>query len=230
MIRVGFLLGLALLAAAPAAANGGAACPPAGPEAELSAPLPRLAQAVARGGPIEVLTVGLGSMRAGGVEGPFAQAFREALARGLPGRTINITAVPTPGMVARDAADRMRRGVAEGEPVLVIWRTGLNDALAVTDPARFARIVQRAAAWVSAQNADLVLVDLAYTGAGAHEPTYRRYVDALAQVGRDGEAAVFRRYAITEAWYRAGVLPPMAASEACLAEALAAAILRRVAP
>jgi hypothetical protein len=231
MMARAVLFALALLAAlaAPAAADA-PACPPAGAAADLDAPLPRLAQAVARGGPIEVLTVGLGSMRAGGVEGPFAQAFREALARGLPGRTVNITAVPTPGMVARDAADRMRRGVAEGEPVLVIWRTGLNDALAVTDPARFGRIVQRAAAWVSAQNADLVLVDLAY-GGSAHEPTYRRYVEALAEVGRVGEAAVFRRYAITEAWYRAGVAPPqMAAIEACLAEALAAAILRRVAP
>jgi hypothetical protein len=134
-------------------------------------------------------------------------------------------------MLAKDAADRVRRGVAEGEPALVVWRTGLADALAVTDPARFRRIVQRAAAWISAQNADLVLVDLAYTGAGAHEPTYRRYVDALAQVGRDGEAAVFRRYAITEAWARAGVAPgQMAESEACLAQILADAILRQAAP
>ncbi|MFN7000741.1 MAG: hypothetical protein ACK4ST_12050, partial [Elioraea tepidiphila] len=81
------LFALALLAAAPAAADPPPACPAAGAAAELNAPLPRLAQAVARGGPIEVLTVGLGSMRAGGVEGPFAQAFREALARGLPGRS-----------------------------------------------------------------------------------------------------------------------------------------------
>jgi hypothetical protein len=225
-----FLLAAGLLAAcaAPAFAQ---ACPPAGPAAELRTPLPRFAAAVASGGPIEVLAVGLGNMRSGGMEGPFANAFHEALERGLPGRTVRVTVVPTPGMLAKDAADRMRRGVAEGEPALVVWRTGLADALAVTDPARFRRIVQRAAAWVSAQNADLVLVDLAYTGAGAHEPTYRRYVDALAAVGRDGEAAVFRRYAITEGWYRAGVAPgQMADSEACLAQALAAAVLRQGAP
>jgi hypothetical protein len=225
-----FLLAAGLLAmfAATAMAE---ECPAPGPEADLRTPLPRFAAAVASGGPIEVLAVGLGNMRSGGMEGPFANAFREALERGLPGRTLRVTVVPTPGMLAKDAADRVRRGVAEGEPALVVWRTGLADALAVTDPARFRRIVQRAAAWISAQNADLVLVDLAYTGAGAHEPTYRRYVDALAQVGRDGEAAVFRRYAITEAWYRAGVAPgQMADSEACLAQILAAAILRQAAP
>lgn len=225
-----FLLAAGLVAAlaAPAAAG---ACPPAGAAAEMRTPLPRFAAAVASGRPIEVLAVGLGNMRSGGMEGPFATAFKDALSRGLPGRELRVTVVPTPGLVARDAADRVRRGVAEGEPALVVWRTGLADALAVTDPARFGRIVQRAAAWVSAQNADLVLVDLAYTGAGAHEPTYRRYVDALAQVGRDGEAAVFRRYAITEAWYRAGVAPgQMADSEACLARLLAAAILRQAAP
>jgi hypothetical protein len=214
--------------AAPALAQ---SCPPAGAAAELRTPLPRFAAAVASGGPIEVLAVGLGNMRSGGMEGPFANAFHEALQRGLPGRTLRVTVVPTPGMLAKDAADRVRRGVAEGEPALVVWRTGLADALAVTDPARFRRIVQRAAAWISAQNADLVLVDLAYTGAGAHEPTYRRYVDALAQVGREGEAAVFRRYAITEAWARAGVAPgQMAESEACLAQILADAILRQAAP
>jgi hypothetical protein len=224
------LLAAALLAAfaAPALAQG---CPAPGPAAEMRAPLPRFAAAVASGGPIEVLAVGLGNMRSGGMEGPFANAFHEALQRGLPGREVRVTVVPTPGMLAKDAADRVRRGVAEGEPALVVWRTGLADALAVTDPARFRRIVQRAAAWISAQNADLVLVDLAYTGAGAHEPTYRRYVDALAQVGRDGEAAVFRRYAITEAWSRAGVAPgQMAESEACLAQILAAAVLRQAAP
>ena len=228
MRRMLLAAGLLAALAAPAAAQ---PCPPAGPEAELRTPLPRFAAAVASGRPIEVMAVGLGSMRSGGMEGPFATAFTEALQRGLPGRDVRVTVVPTPGLVARDAADRVRRGVAEGEPALVVWRTGLTDALAVTDPARFGRIVQRAAAWVSAQNADLVLVDLAYTGAGAHEPTYRRYVDALAQVGRDGEAAVFRRYAITEAWSRAGVAPGrMADSEACLAQILAAAILRQAAP
>jgi hypothetical protein len=229
MIRP-ILLASWLLAAlaAPALAQ---SCPPAGAAAEMRAPLPRFAAAVASGGPIEVLAVGLGNMRSGGMEGPFANAFHEALQRGLPGREVRVTVVPTPGMLAKDAADRVRRGVAEGEPALVVWRTGLADALAVTDPARFRRIVQRAAAWISAQNADLVLVDLAYTGAGAHEPTYRRYVDALAQVGREGEAAVFRRYAITEAWARAGVAPgQMAESEACLAQILADAILRQAAP
>jgi hypothetical protein len=225
VLAAGLLVALAGQAAATEA------CPDAGAEAELRTPLPRFAAAVASGGPIEVLAVGLGNMRSGGLEGPFGTAFHEALERGLPGREIRITVVPTPGMLAKDAADRVRRGVADGEPALVVWRTGLADALAVTDPARFSRIVQRAAAWISAQNADLVLVDLAYTGEGTHEPTYRRYVDALARVGRVGEATVFRRYAITEAWYRAGVAPgQMADSEACLAQILAAAILRRVAP
>jgi len=225
-----FLMALGLLAflAAPAAAQ---LCPAAGSEAEIRAPLPRFTAAAASGGPIEVLAVGLGNMRSGGMEGPSASAFKEALARGLPGRDVRVTIVPTPVMLAKDAADRLRRGVVEGEPALVVWRTGLADALAVTEPSRFRRIVQRAAAWISAQKADLVLVDLAYTGEGAHEPTYRRYVDALAQVGRDGEAAVFRRYAITEAWYRAGVAPEkMADSEVCMAQLLATAILRQAAP
>jgi hypothetical protein len=99
-------------------------------------------------------------MRSGGMEGPFASAFKEALARGLPGRDVRVTIVPTPVMLAKDAADRLRRGVVEGEPALVVWRTGLADALAVTEPSRFRRIVQRAAAWISAQKAVLVLVKL----------------------------------------------------------------------
>jgi len=225
-----FLMTLGLIAslATPAAAQ---LCPAVGPEAAIRTPLPRLAAAVASGEPIEVLAVGLGNMRSGGMEGPFAGAFKEALVRGLPGREVRVTFVPTPVMLAKDATDRIRRGVADGGPALVVWRTGLADALAVTDPSRFRRIVQRAAAWITAQKADLVLVDLAYAGEGAHEPTYRRYVDALAQIGHDGEAAVFRRYAITEAWNRAGVAPEkMADSEVCMAQLLATAILRQAAP
>jgi hypothetical protein len=217
------VLGLAAIAAPAGAAP---ACPQAA--TTLHAPLPHLARALASGAPVGIVLVGIGGSRAEGPEGPFAQTLAKRLERGFGGHEVRVQYVPTPGMLAKDSAERVRRAATEAEPALVIWRTGMADALAMTDPAKFGNTVRRVAEWLSVQSADLVLVDLAYHAGSAQEANYRRYVDALAEVGRGAEAPVFRRYAIMEAWARAGATPSQpAAAESCLAEALAAAVLQQ---
>jgi hypothetical protein len=217
------LLAALLLAPAPAAARD---CPAPPAEVGFAGALPRFAGSLAGEGAVGILVVGLGGPRAGGQEGPFAQTLAQALERGLPGREVRVQIVPTPGMLAKDSAERVRRAATEAEPRLVIWRTGLADALAMTDPAKFGLTVRRVAEWLAAQEADLVLVDLAYHAGAAQEATWRRYVAQLAEVGRGLEVPVFRRYAIMERWAQAGAAPQAAAAEACLGELLAAAILR----
>lgn len=217
------LLALCLLAA-PAAARD---CPAPPAEVEFGGALPRFAKAMAGAEPVTVLVVGLGGPRSGGLEGPFAQTLAQALERGLPGREVRVQILPTPGMLAKDSAERVRRAATEATPALVIWRTGAADALAMTDPAKFGLTVRRVAEWLAVQEADLVLVDLAYHAGAAHEATWRRYVAALAAVGRGMEVPVFRRYAIMERWAEAGTAPQPAAAEACLGELLAASILDR---
>jgi hypothetical protein len=225
MIRPAAALLLALSLAFPAAARD---CPALPPDVGLGAGLPRFVQSVTEGGPVVILVVGLGGPRAAGHEGPFAQTLAQALEQGLPGREVAVRILPTAGKLAKDAAERLQRAAADAEPALVIWRTGLTDALARTDPARFAQTVRRVAEWLAAQSADLVLVDLAYHAGSAQEATYRRYVDALAELGRDQRVGVFRRYAITEAWSRTETAPPAAPeAESCMAEALATAVLRQ---
>ena len=218
------LLALGLLAS-PAAARD---CPASQPDVGFAA-LPHFTAALAAGKPVGVLVVGLGGARAGGQEGPFAQTLAAALERGLAGHEVRVQILPTPGMLAKDSAERLRRAAAEVPPALVIWRTGLSDALAMTDPAKFAQTVRRVAEWLAAQEADLVLVDLAYHAGGGQEGTWRRYVEALGTVGRGADVPVFRRYAIMERWAQSGAMPHPAAGEACLAELLATAILRHAA-
>ncbi len=213
-----------LLAPGPARAGG---CPGPVPEADLGAGLPRLAGALAAAGPIDILLVGLGGARAGSLEGPFAQSLSQALQHRLPGREVRVQIIPTAGMLAKDAAERVRRATTETEPALVVWRTGMADALAMTDPAKFGLTIRRVAEWVAAQQSDLVLVDLAYHAGSPQEPTYRRYVEALGTAVRGMAVPVFRRYAIMEAWGRQGATPAAALGESCLGEMLAGALLRQ---
>jgi hypothetical protein len=224
MLRsLAMLLAALLLAPAPAAARD---CPAPPADIGFGGGLPRFAEAVAGDGPIGVLVVGLGGPRAGGQEGPFAQTLAQALERGLPGREVRVQILPTPGMLAKDSAERVRRAATDAEPRLVIWRTGLADALAMTDPAKFGLTVRRVAEWLATQEADLVLVDLAYHAGAAQEATWRRYVAKLGEVGRGLDVPVFRRYAIMERWAQAGGAPQAGVAEACLGELLAASILR----
>ena len=224
MRLLGLLLLAALLAATPARAG---SCPAPAPEAELHAGLPRLADALLSGRPVGILLVGLGGTRAGSYDSPFAYTLAQTLQRGLPGRELRVEIVSTPGMLAKDAAERVRRATTEVEPVLVVWRTGMADALSMTDPAKFGLTIRRVAEWLAAQHADLVLVDLAYHAGSAQEPTYRRYADALAAAVKDLEVPVFRRYAIMQAWARHGATPHAARGETCLADMLAGALLRQ---
>ncbi|WP_237213485.1 hypothetical protein [Falsiroseomonas oryziterrae] len=218
------LLAAALLLPAPARAG---ACPAPAPEVELGGGLPRLTQALAGGRSFSVLLVGLGGARAGSNDGPFAQTLAQTLQNRLPGREIRVQIVPTPGMLAKDAAERVRRAATEYEPALVVWRTGMADALSMTDPVKFGTIVRRVAEWLLVQQADLVLVDLAYHAGSAQEPTYRRYVEVLGAAVRGMDVSLFRRYAIMEGWARQGTTPPAAIGETCLAEMLADALWRR---
>lgn len=220
---LGLLLAAFLLASTPALARD---CPAPPGGVEFGDGLHRFAKAVAGNGPVGVLVVGLGGPRAGGHDGPFAQSLAHALERGLPGRELRVQILPTPGMLAKDSAERVRRATTEAEPQLVIWRTGLADALAMTDPAKFGLTVRRVAEWLAVQEADLVLVDLAYHAGAAQEATWRRYVAQLASVGRGLDVPVFRRYAIMERWAQAGATPQAVVAEACLGELLAASILR----
>jgi hypothetical protein len=220
---------VALLLPAPALSAQAAAeaCPEPGLEVRLGAGLPRLAEALSTGRPLDILLVGLGGARTGGDGGSFAPALTHALQRSLPGREIRVQIVPTPGMLAKDSAERVRRAATETEPVLVVWRTGMADALSMTDPAKFGLTIRRVAEWLAAQQADLVLVDLAYHAGSAQEPTYRRYAEVLGASARSLQVPVFRRYAIMESWATLGTTPYAARGETCLAELLAGAILRQ---
>jgi|GEM_PF-7061532 len=223
MRRLLLLLAFLLL---PGLARAGT-CPGPTPEVDLGAGLPRLADALSSGRPLAILLVGLGGSRPGSHEGPFAQTLAGALQHHLPGRDVRVQIVSTTGMLAKAAAERVRRATTETEPVLVVWRTGLADALAMTDPAKLGLTVRRVAEWLTAQQADLVLVDLAYHAGSAQEPTYRRYAEALRVVAGGAEVPVFRRYAIMEAWARQGATPHAALGETCLAQMLAGALLRQ---
>ncbi|NGM23918.1 hypothetical protein G3576_28185 [Roseomonas stagni] len=224
LLLAGFLAGA--LAWTPGTARAGA-CPGPVPEADLGAGLPRLAAALGAGQAVDILLVGMGGARAGGQESPFAQSLAQALQDRLPGREVRIQIIPTTGMLAKDSAERVRRAATETEPALVVWRTGMADALSMTDPAKFGLTIRRVAEWLAAQQSDLVLVDLAYHAGSAQEPTYRRYVEALGGAVRGMPVPVFRRYAIMEAWSRQGTAPGAALGEACLGEMLGAAVARQ---
>lgn len=217
--------------AAPAPAAASRCRLPAGLHDLSEGDLPRTREVLRLGHPFVVVLVGMGSSAGPASEddGRFGALLARALERRLAGQPVRVVGLGPEALTVKEAVGRLRRAVPDLEPTLVIWRTGTADALAMTDPDRFAHTLRRAAAWLAAQSVDLVLVDLPYHAGSAQEDNFLRYVEALDTAGRGGSIPVFRRYAITRAW--ATGASPFATQptpgEGCLTRLLAEAILRR---
>src|SRR5262245_21986183 len=139
---VASLIALSLLAvAAPSQAGGESATPCSVPEefATTDEPLPRLAAAIAAGGPVNVLAIGsattVGAVSTSGQQTSAAQGvafpwhMRHALQAALPDVAFNLTVRGGRGMTAEDMLPLLESALQQQHYALVLWQTGTVEAV-----------------------------------------------------------------------------------------------------
>ncbi len=237
------LAALLMVGAAPgpaaAQATAGQAAPDCPPAPVEAVPLPASRAALRAGRPLTIVAFGSSSTEGAGASTPdhAYPARLEALLRAaLPGRTVRVLNRGVGGQDAGEMLARLDADVLAERPQLVVWQVGANAALRGMDPQAFRAALAHGLDRLRASGADVVLMDSQLSPVVLSRPLHRWIAAELRGVAAARSAPVFSRAELMRAWEAAGTPPPaMLHSDglhhndrgyACVAEALASAILR----
>ena len=127
-------------------------------------PLPKVAEAVKNGQPLNILVVGSRSSTIATSEASAYPARLQAtLKEKLPGVTINLSLELQSGKTAEEVDAGLVKLVEAKRPTLVIWQTGTVDAMRSVDPDDFRGAIDEGVVALQNAGADVVLINLQYS-------------------------------------------------------------------
>lgn len=197
----GACLALLALAGQPALGTDGrqpvdAACSVPEPLRGFAADLPLARAAIADGQKLTIVALGSSSTLGAGAsseERSYPTVLRKELARLLPGHEIDVVNAGIGGNSAHQMYQRIDADVLSEQPRLVIWQTGVFDAINDIGIEKFKRILRKGIARIRDGGADVMLVDQVPLPRADRFPAYGAYVTALHEVAAETETPVFRR-------------------------------------
>lgn len=175
------------------------ACRPPGTLMAFEAPLRALARTVERGREIRVVALGSSSTEGTGAstrQATYPARFDQEMDRRFPGKDFQVANLGKGGELAEAMLTRLVRDVIPARPALVLWQTGVNDAISGVEIPVFRRILISGIAALKAAGIEVVLVDPQYYPRSAGVPRYEDFVAVMRAVAREQGVPVFRRYAI----------------------------------
>jgi hypothetical protein len=204
------VLGLTLLAGVLTAASARAedAAPACDVPAYLLATdstLPKVADAVKTGHPLDILVVGSRSSTINTSEASAYPARLQAMLRDkLPSVAVNVSVEIQVKKTAEEVAAGLVKLLEGKKPTLVIWQTGTVDAMRSIDPDDFRGAVD--AGVVALQNAgtDVILMNLQYSPRTETMISAPPYLDNMRVVAQQHDVPLFDRFAIMSRWNDTG--------------------------
>lgn len=163
------------------------------------APLPRFSAALAGNKPIRIVALGSSSTQGVGASSPkscYPVRLQAELQRRFPDSKIRVDNLGIGGQLATDMLPRIKKDVLPRKPTLVIWQTGVNDAMRSVDLEKFRKTVLRGIDLLQKQNIDVVLLDMQYFPRAEKVRNFARYLVAMRQIGEARKVPILQRYAI----------------------------------
>lgn len=155
--------------------------------ARFSVGMPRLASALADGEPVRIIALGSSSTQGAGASSKqacYPARLQAGLRRRFPQASIEVINLGVGGELASDMLPRITADVLPRKPQIVIWQTGVNDALHKVAMDAFEKNVLTGLELMRAAGIDVVLLDQQFFPAEIGEIAEARKVPLL------------RRYAI----------------------------------
>ena len=171
---------------------------------QLSRPLTRLGERLARGEDVTILAIGSSSTEGYGASRPeFTYPHRLAveLKTILPKARIRVLNRGVGGEDAREMVDRMDREMNATKPDLVLWQVGTNALLHEQGIGPQASLIRSGLRRIRERGADAVLIDPQYAPKVLRDPDARPMVSLLAKVADEAGIPVFHRFALMEYWH-----------------------------
>ena len=162
-------------------------------------------RSVATGGKISIVALGSASTAGAGASDPgacYPARLEVQLNNKYPTKHFRVINLGIAGQTASDMQSRIDPDVLSHEPTLVIWQTGVSDAVLDIGLDGFRRSLQQGIDQLKSREVDVILLDMQYYPRSERLPVYRDYLAAMKDVARYNNIPVLRRYEIMRHWIR----------------------------
>jgi hypothetical protein len=195
-----------LLAAAPARADDAApACDVPAYLLTTESALPKVADALKTGHPLDILVVGSRSSTINTSDGSaYPGRLQAVLRERLPSVAVNVSVELQVKKTAEEVAAGLVKLVEGKKPTLVIWQTGTYDAMRSIDPDDFRGAVDEGVAALQNAGTDVILMNLQYSPRTETMISAPPYLDNMRVVAQQHDVPLFDRFAIMRHWHDAG--------------------------
>jgi hypothetical protein len=195
-----------LLTAAPARADDAApACDVPAYLLTTESALPKVADALKTGHPLDILVVGSRSSTINTSDGSaYPGRLQAVLREKLPSVAVNVSVELQVKKTAEEVAAGLVKLVEGKRPTLVIWQTGTYDAMRSIDPDDFRGAVDEGVAALQNAGTDVILMNLQYSPRTETMISAPPYLDNMRVVAQQHDVPLFDRFAIMRHWHDAG--------------------------
>ena len=206
----GVILGLILLAGLLAAAPARAEDAPQSCEVPAylltsESALPKVAEAIKSGHPLDILVVGSRSSTINTSDGSaYPGRLQAVLREKLPSVAVNVSVELQVKKTAEEVAAGLVKLVEGKRPTLVIWQTGTYDAMRSIDPDDFRGAVGEGVAALQNAGTDVILMNLQYSPRTETMISAPPYLDNMRVVAQQHDVPLFDRFAIMRHWNDTG--------------------------
>jgi NAD(P)-dependent dehydrogenase (short-subunit alcohol dehydrogenase family) len=167
--------------------------------------LPKVADAVKNGRPLDILVVGSRSSTLNTSEGiAYPGRLQVALREKLPAVAVNVSVELQAKKTAEEVAAEFGKLLEGKKPTLVVWQTGTVDAMRSVDPDDFRSAVDEGVAALQNAGADVILMNLQYSPRTESMISAPPYLDNMRVVAQQHDVPLFDRFAIMHQWNDSG--------------------------
>ncbi len=177
----------------------------------FGAPLTNLVQAFRSTKLIRIVALGSSSTAGSGASSPHASypaQLDDELERRFVGWDFKVTNLGVGGQLASDMLARMARDVIPREPHLVLWQTGVNDAIRDVGVENYRNTLKAGIEKLRQHGIDVILVQMQFYPRSERVQRYKDYLLAMHEVAATEEVAVFRRFSIMKHFIKSGQFTP----------------------
>ncbi len=166
---------------------------------KLTIPLEAVKNAMSRDGDFRIVALGSSSTQGAGASSPKmcypAQLEAELNRRFSPDKHFEVVNLGIGGEMADDMLARIDRDVLSRKPDLVIWQTGVNDALAGRPMEDFRMELAQGIDAIRGAGADVIILDLQYYPRSERVEGYKSYLNTMWSVAQEKSVPVLKRHA-----------------------------------
>jgi acyl-CoA thioesterase I len=165
----------------------------------FDAPLPKFSATLAAGQPVRIVALGSSSTQGIGASNPnacYPVKLQAELKQRFPAAKITVENLGIGGQLATDMLRRIQKDVIARKPTVVIWQTGVNDAMRNVPVDKFRETVVAGVDELQRAGIDVVLLDMQYFPKADKVRDFPRFLVTMRQIAEQHRIPILQRFAI----------------------------------